>query len=132
MTTINSNSSFGENLLITLNAANNYSYTSVLDIPIVNKKFVRFLATYNAFVKINFISNCYIYNGSNPTASLVNLPYAKEAYVGKQEIWYNCDQLIKLINISVDTSLNTFTNGEIITILCEFITFMPKDLQEDV
>jgi hypothetical protein len=129
MTTINNSLSFGENLLITLTSANSYSYTNVLLPEIRGKTFVRLLANFNCFVKLNFITaNAYVYDATNPTV----LNFAKEAYVGKQEIWYKCDPRISQVTATLDTTLTPLINGETVTIVCEFIDFTPKDLLEDV
>jgi hypothetical protein len=128
MTTINSSSSYGENLLINLNSGNSYSYTNVLIPSITNKKFVRFLSNINVFVNFNFIQNAYIYDASNPS----QLSFSKTAYVGKQEIWYKCESLISQVIVSLNTSLTPLSNSEVVSIVCEFIDFVPKDLMEDV
>lgn len=125
MTSIN-NSGLGENLLVTLNSANSYSYTSQLIPPITNKKFVRFICNLEAIIDVNFVKNSYIYNFTTPT----QLAWKKTIVAGKDSVWYECDDYISQVVFAVNSN-NTFTLGESINIVCEFIDYVPANYQFD-
>jgi len=127
MTSINNSLSIGENLLIVLSEANNYTIERTLDPPIVNKKFVRFLANYQILVNFNFISNTYQYDGNNPGP----LSFAKTALTGNDQIWYPCDNRITQVIASVNP-LSNIGSGKSLEIVCEFIDFVPQTLLQDV
>lgn len=95
-----------DQLFVTLNANNNYTYSGNLNAPIINKSKCRVLANNNALISTSFLQDSYIMD--NNQAGAYKSPGL--VYTGDDKSWFNVkDKAIRNPSVTLFSQV-TFDN----------------------
>lgn len=107
-----------DQLLVVLNRNNNYTYDSILNIPVQQVERCRILSSEIIMVQVNFLRNSYVYNRTKSIPDLVR----GVAITGDHRTYYKTNtDFIREIKISLYNSDLTPELNDSYTLLFQFV-----------